>query len=289
MADRENVKIVISAALIVIVASMGIYAFIYRDKISEMLPNWQRRGKSSERMILDGDKDGLDSSASQSLSTAEEDRDLPSYKVDAEAKEYPEIPNLPKKEDSNQSANSASQMEKDVKSSNTASKLPESASSSLASIQENPIPPEVSDKNSTVYKTSSMDEYKPKVNTSTGMDTKSSKPSSISSTKQKNNSSGFAKEKAKSSIKTKTSPQTKTVSKAQSIAKPSYKTSKPKTNTSANLSQKSSSSVAKTSSTEERIKKLESKLNVHMQDTNSRLESIERRVEKLERKLLETQ
>jgi len=213
MADRENVKIVISAALIVIVASMGIYAFIYRDKISEMLPNWQGKGKSSERMILGDEKNGMDDSSNSNLATAEEDRDLPSYKMDAEAKEYPEIPNLPQKEsDTTNSEKSKiedreSKMTDSSKLSNDSSSS-SSSSSSIASLKENPIPPEMSDKSATVYKPD------PKLE---------SKPSSLSS--QSNQES-----KTSNQVKSSTDNKSKTIVKPKQITK-SNSTSKSQVST----------------------------------------------------------
>ncbi|MCG9874462.1 MAG: hypothetical protein MH321_06720 [Leptospiraceae bacterium] len=283
MADRENVKIVISAALIVIVASMGIYAFIYRDKISEMLPNWQGNRKSSERMIVGDEKNTLLDSQSPNLANAEEDKDLPSYKMDAEAKEYPEIPNLPQKEPNNNSQSMEMSDEKESKPMHSKPRMKD-ASSSVSSLKENPIPPEMSDTSATVYKADPMSESK--------IDNKKV---------SKNESNVIPKQKATKVTIEKPKPlnKTKSNSLATSKTKPSIKSqsvAKTKTNLTKNVQSKSSSkpssssnstSISNVKSNSERIKNLETKLNVHMQDTNSRLESIERRIEKLESKLLE--
>lgn len=283
MADRENVKIVISAALIVIVASMGIYAFIYRDKISEMLPNWQGNRKTSERMIVGEEKNPLLDSPSPNLANAEEDKDLPSYKMDAEAKEYPEIPNLPQKEPIMNSQTMEKGVEKGINPMDSKPKMKD-ATSSIASLNENPIPPEISDKSTTVYKADPVSESKIE-------NKKVSKIESNAVIKQKTTKVKVEKPKPLNKIKSNslTTSKTKPSIKSESVAKTKTNLIKNvKTQSSSKPSSSSSStSISNVKSNSERIKNLETKLNVHMQDTNSRLESIERRIEKLESKLLE--
>lgn len=248
-----------------------------------MLPNWQGNRKSSERMIVGDEKNTLLDSQSPNLANAEEDKDLPSYKMDAEAKEYPEIPNLPQKEPNNNSQSMEMSDEKESKPMDSKPRMKD-AISSVSSLKENPIPPEMSDTSATVYKADPMSESK--------IDNKKV---------SKNESNVIPKQKATKVTIEKPKPLNKTKSNSLATSKTklnikSQSVAKTKTNLTKNVQSKSSSkpsssssstSISNVKSNSERIKNLETKLNVHMQDTNSRLESIERRIEKLESKLLE--
>ncbi|WCL48153.1 hypothetical protein [Leptospira sp. GIMC2001] len=295
MADRENVKIVISAALIVVVASMGIYAFIYRDKISQMLPNWQTKGKT-ERMISD---EGTDSSSPlpipSGMEPSDEDKEYLGYKTDPETKNYPDIPLNKETQSPPKSDPTASFTGTESKSDqmNPANKMIESYPKETTGIVDSPKKSDSDnsgmktsvDSNKTTTKTT---EYKPNVDRN-WTEKKPTTRTAPTDTKK------LSSDKKKSSDKKQTSDRKQT-----SVTKNTTKTTYPKStttvkntsskqNTSAskvsNVKNSTTSSSAKSNDMNERIRNLESKLNVHMQDTGKRLDGIERRLEKLERQL----
>jgi hypothetical protein len=246
---------------------MGIYAFIYRDKISQMLPNWQGKGKSSERMILDEGSNPIPPPIPPGMALAEEDKDVPSYKSDVEAKEYPEIPKTiektskqeftkdpnPKGVSELSSQNSGTEINKSV---------PNTSTYPRPSV-ENPAPLVSNEKPSTMYSPEKEEVKK---------ESTLPKPETVQSVPQKIT---YNNKKVKYNQKKSKHKQKKSVNSLTSMDQRPKK-SKPK-----------SQPVVQNSSIGDRIERLESKLNVHMQDTNTRIEAIERRVEKLEKKFSE--
>jgi hypothetical protein len=232
-----------------------------------MLPNWQGKGKSSERMILDEVVNPVPPPIPPGMALAEEDKDIPSYKSDSEAKEYPEIPKTIEKtskqeftKDSNpkgvselSSQNSGTEINKSI---------PSISSYPRPSV-ENPVPQVSNEKPSTMY-FPEKEEIKKQ--------TSISKPETVRSVSKKIK---YSNKKNKISQNKSKYKQKKSVNSLTSMDR------RPK-----NIKPISQPSV-QNRSIGERIEKLESKLNVHMQDTNTRIDAIERRVEKLEKKFSE--
>jgi hypothetical protein len=285
MADRENVKIVLSAALIAIVASLGIYAFIYREKISQMLPNWQAQGKILERTI--DSARGISESEANSTDPGQNPSRLPEFSDPAleeeagwagspgaksglrdEAIDYPEIP-VPV-------PNAASAKTEYSGEGNLGKGRVGAFDSPKPTKTEIDSPPK---KESLVIQNQDLPKATNSVsNLSPGKD--SPKKQAPISTKPKVNLEGKS---TKSSASKSMAKQTQVASSAKIKSSSSPKTQK----TSSGYSPSSSGS-SKSLSQEERIKRLERKFDIHVQDTNTRLESIERRIERLERRTATT-
>ncbi|MCC5813615.1 MAG: hypothetical protein JJT78_02585 [Leptospira sp.] len=261
MADRENVKIVISAALIVIVASMGIYAFIYRDKISQMLPNWQSKDGRSERVITDSPSIP-EPPLMEDENLNQESSDQLSLNQDEETKDYPKIPNLDTKD--------SPVTKTDSNKGYTPPGIQDSPKTSIEPSEKKKTPQtETPEKKVTVYKAPLQEKsVQPKkeiiAKKKPVQQTQKIQKKQTKATK----SSGYKKKVAKKSPSTKTTTQQK-MKPSKSVAS----------------NQKLKATKPESSSLDARIKRLESKLNVHMQDTDSRLNSLEKRIEKLEKNL----
>jgi hypothetical protein len=241
---------------------MGIYAFIYRDKISQMLPNWQSKDGISERVITDNPSIPEPPSM-EDENLNQESSDQLSLNQDEETKDYPKIPNLETKE--------SPEKKIDSNKGYTPSGIQDSPKTSIEPSEKKKTPQtESPEKKVTVYKAPIQEKsVQPKKELV-------AKKKPIQQTK---------KSSEKTTKVTKSSGQKKKVTQKSTATKTTTITQKLQPSKTTASNQKLKATKPESSSLDARIKRLETKLNVHMQDTDSRLNSLEKRIEKLEKNL----
>lgn len=91
MGNRDNLKIILSAVLIVLVAALGIYAFLYRDKISQILPSYSTKPSLERDILPPTEQQTYPSSSTADTTSSGYDKLM----EDEELMDYPAIPKPP--------------------------------------------------------------------------------------------------------------------------------------------------------------------------------------------------
>lgn len=321
MTDRENIKIVISAALVVVVASMGIYAFIYREKISQMLPNWQSKSKKTER-VLGEEEFRRDPNLGQDSETTalppipltgltEDGTPVPGSKTESSLPTGSTVPTGPTVDKSTETQTVQSQDKSTEKSTfpppdKSSWQRPDKTSQerqtpsypSLPRTTENSgefpekNPPEEDRKSPSLPTKDSSEKSKslataeiPKAVTSSAIDRTKAIPTHKQTLKVSSPSKAKNTQLPKPTRKSQAIRETSLAPKAQALRarQPPMRTQSSKTT---QPSRKTPGTPPSSQGTlESRVKNLESKFQIHEHNTGRRLDAIERRLERLEKNL----